>query len=135
MQTQGSREESHQYVILNHKMKKESELKKPRRHTVYGKLPRRNKFSFSNEQYMVTKHHVYLKTQMSRLGQITKYQLISDLLPVSSGEFLSEGADGVLELQDTGVSLCKGGPQALELLRQTFELCFCLFQLDLTEKK
>lgn len=32
------------------------------------------------------------------------------------GEFLGEGGDGVLKLQDTGVSLGEGVPQALELL-------------------
>lgn len=30
---------------------------------------------------------------------------MSDLLPVGSGEFLGEGGDAVLQLQDTGVSL------------------------------
>lgn len=41
---------------------------------------------------------------------------MSDLFPVSSGEFLGEGGDGVLELQDAGISLGQRVPQALELL-------------------
>lgn len=53
--------------------------------------------------------------------------MTSDLFPVGHGEFLGEGGDSVLELQDAGISLGKGVPQALELLRQTFELNFCLF--------
>lgn len=59
---------------------------------------------------------------------------MSDLLPVGSGEFLCEGGDGVLELQDAGVSLCEGVPKTLKLLRQTSELSFCLLQLSLKDR-
>lgn len=58
---------------------------------------------------------------------------MSDLLPVGSGEFLCEGGDGVLELQDAGVSLRKGVPKTLKLLRQTSELSFCQLQLSLRQ--
>lgn len=56
---------------------------------------------------------------------------MSDLFPVGSGEFLCEGGDGVLELQDARVSLCEGVPETLKLLRQASELSFCLLQLRL----
>lgn len=56
---------------------------------------------------------------------------MSDLFPVGSGEFLGEGGDCVLELNDTGVSLGQRVPQTLELLGQTSEFTFCLFQLGL----
>lgn len=59
---------------------------------------------------------------------------MSDLLPVGSGEFLCEGGDGVLELQDAGVSLGQGVPENLELFRQTPELSFSLIQLVLTNR-
>lgn len=53
---------------------------------------------------------------------------------MGSGEFLGEGGDAVLKLQDTCVSLGQRIPQALELLRQTAEFTFCLFQLGLKER-
>lgn len=59
---------------------------------------------------------------------------MSDLFPVGCGEFLREGCDGVLELDDAGVSLGQRGPQALKLLRQTSELTFSLLQLCLRER-
>lgn len=57
-----------------------------------------------------------------------------DLLPVGGGEFLREGADGALQLQDTGVSLGQRAPQALELLRQTPQFSLRLPQLGLAER-
>lgn len=62
------------------------------------------------------------------------YIYISDLLPVSSGEFLGEGCDGVLELQDAGVSLSQRVPENLKFLRQTSELGFSLIQLALKKQ-
>lgn len=59
----------------------------------------------------------------------------SDLLPLGDGELLRERGDGVLELQDAGVSLCKGIPQTLKLFGQTSELCLCLLKLDLIDTK
>lgn len=59
---------------------------------------------------------------------------MSDLFPVGSGEFLGEGGDGALELQDTCVSLGQRIPEALELLRQTSEFTLGLFQLGLKDR-
>lgn len=57
-----------------------------------------------------------------------------DLFPVGSGEFLGEGGNGVLELQDTGVSLGQGAPQTVELFRKTPQLSLRLFQLGLGKR-
>lgn len=58
---------------------------------------------------------------------------MSDLLPVGSGEFLREGGDGALELQDTCVSLGQWISQALKLLWKASEFTLRLFQLGLWE--
>lgn len=56
-----------------------------------------------------------------------------DLLPVGGCEFLREGADGALQLQDTGVPLGQRAPQALKLLRQAPQFSLRLLQLGLVE--
>lgn len=50
------------------------------------------------------------------------------------GEFLCEGGDGALELQNTCVSLGQRIPQALKLLRQTSEFTLRLFKLGLKDR-
>lgn len=57
----------------------------------------------------------------------------SDLFPVGGGEFVREGGDSVLELQDAGVSLGQRVPKTLELFGQTPQLALRLLQLGLRE--
>lgn len=57
-----------------------------------------------------------------------------DLFPVGSGEFLCQGGDGALELQNAGVSLGQRVPQALKLLGQASKLSLRLLQLRLSDR-